>query len=80
MICVRNLVLLGTVFNIKSDGIKNLRVTNYLTKKIESCRKRGYRFSHISEMNFTFITNLKLLTCKHYLEQPLSMVERVLKK
>ena len=29
-------------------------------------------------MNITFITNIRHLTNKHYLDQPMSMVERVL--
>ena len=31
-------------------------------------------------MNITFITNLRHLTYKHYLEQAMSMIERVLNK
>ena len=78
-ICAWKLEFVGAVFIIKSDGINNWRVTNYLIKK-EYYRKRGYRFSHISEMNIPFVTNLGHLTYKHYLEQPMSMVERLLKE
>ena len=36
---------------------------------------RGYKFSHISEMNITFIIDLRNMTYEHYRNQPKSMLE-----
>ena len=33
------------------------------------------KISHISEMNFTFLADLKNMTYEHYLNQPKPMVE-----
>ena len=33
------------------------------------------KFSHISEMNITFISHLRNMTYEHYLQQPKSMLE-----
>ena len=49
-------------------------------RKIEYFRKQGLRFSHILEMNITFITRPDLMTYEHYINQPMRMVERVLNK
>ena len=43
-------------------------------------QKRGHKFSHISEMNITFITVLRNMTYEHYLIQPKPMVEWILNK
>ena len=48
----------------------------YLKKKIKYYRGQGLEFSHISEMNITFITSLDFMTYEHYNEQPLLMLER----
>ena len=48
----------------------------YLKRKIEYFERQGYLFSHVSEMNITFITDLRVMTYEHYLEQPKHMVER----
>ena len=48
-----------------------------MLKKIIYYRRQGLEFSHISEMNFTFITSLAFLTFKHYIEQLTPMVERL---
>ena len=52
----------------------------YLKIKINHYKRRGLEFSHISEMNITFITRLDLMTYKHYIEQPMSMVERLINR
>ena len=53
---------------------KNLRNKN------NSYENKGLEFSHISEKNITFETRLDHMTYKHYLEQPMPMVERLINK
>ena len=38
---------------------------------------QGLQFSHISEMNITFIASKNFMTYKYYMEQPKPMVERI---
>ena len=52
----------------------------YLKNKINQYKKEGLEFSHISEMNISFKTRLDHMTYKHYLEQPMPMVERLINK
>ena len=41
----------------------------------------GHKVSHISEMNFTFITNLNKITNEYYLKQSKSMLQwRIIEK
>ena len=47
-------------------------------KKIIHYKRQGLEFSHISEMNITFITRLDHMTYKHYIEQPMPLVERLI--
>ena len=67
----------------------NLRMCNkehhcelvrYLIMKIEYFRRCGLHFSQRSEMNITFIANLRNMIFFHYLSQPKQMIERVLIK
>ena len=37
-------------------------------------------FSYMAEMNTTSITSLDFNTCKHYIEQPVPMVERLVNR
>ena len=53
---------------------KNLKTKTNLYKR------QGLEFSHISEINITFLARLHQLTCKHYTEQPMPMVERLIKR
>ena len=53
---------------------KNLKNKNNLYKG------RGLEFSHKTEMYITFATCLHLMTYKHYIEQPMPMVEKVFTK
>ena len=48
--------------------------------RIIQYKKKGSNFSHILEKNITFITNYDHITYKHYLEQPMPMVERLINK
>ena len=52
----------------------------YLKNKVIHYKRRGLEFSHISEMKITFITRLDHRTCKHYIEQPMPMVEKLINK
>ena len=49
----------------------------HLKIKIKYYRRQGLEFSHKSEINNSFITSLDFLTYKHYMEQPMPMVEMV---
>ena len=57
-------------------------VEKYLKNKINHYKRQGLEFSHthISEMNITFTTRLDHMTYKHYLEQPMPMVERLINR
>ena len=41
---------------------------------------QGYKFSHISEINITFISDLRVMTYEHCHTQPKQMIEWVLNK
>ena len=43
-------------------------------------KRQGLEFSHISEVNITFITRLNHMTDKHYKEQPMPLVERLINR
>ena len=47
--------------------------TSYYQKK--SYEKRQHTFSHTSQLNITSISDLRIMTYKHYLQQPKSMLE-----
>ena len=48
--------------------------------KIKYLENEGHKFSHISEMNIEFISNLRIITYDHYLKIPKSMLEWTLIK
>ena len=80
--CKWKLHFLDTVINVKSDRLYNIRrkycswnLRTLLISKIEYFESKGYKFSHISEMNIVFITDLRNMTYKHYINQPKSMLE-----
>ena len=52
----------------------------YQKNEINCYRRQGLEFSLLSETNITVITNLGFMTYKHYTEQPLPMVERILNR
>ena len=72
--------------NVKSNNtmynteIPNLNFEKCLKGRIIQYKKKGLGFFHILKMNITFITNFDHITYKHYLEQPMPMVERLIKK
>ena len=55
-------------------------LVKYLKKKINYYKRQGLDISHISEMNITFMTSLDFMTYKHYMEQPMPMLERKINK
>ena len=48
---------------------------NFLSPKIKIVERSGHLLSHISEMNITFISDLKNITYEYYLSLPKSMIE-----
>ena len=52
----------------------------YLRNKIKRFKKERLEFSHISELNITFETRLDHMTYKHYFEQPMPLVERLINR
>ena len=60
------------MYNIHRPGWK---LRPYLISKIEDFESDGHKFSHISEMDIMFISNLRNMTYEHYLQIPKSMLE-----
>ena len=85
IICKWKLHFSDTIINIKSDRLCNIYIPSrklrpYLISKIEDLEYDGHKFSHISEMNIVFISNLRNMTYQHYLRIPKSMLEWTLIK
>ena len=77
-ICKCKLHFSDTIINIKSDRLYNIHIPSrelrpYLISKIEDFEGAGHKYSHISEMNIEFISNLRNMTYQHYLQIPKSM-------
>ena len=70
---------LDTIINVTSDRYNfhpahwNLR--RNLLSKIEYFESNGHKFSHVSEMNIVFITDLTNTTYDHYLKISKPMIE-----
>ena len=80
IICKWKLHFSDTIINIKSDRLYNIHPDGWnlrrtLNSKIEYLENDGYKFSHISEMNIVFVTDLRKITYEHYLRIPKSMLE-----
>ena len=76
---------LDNVIDIKSDRLCNLYIPSkklrpYLISKIDYFENEGYIFSHISEMNIKFISNMRNITYEEYLKIPKPMIEWTLIK
>ena len=80
-ICSWKLKFADTATCVKSKEIYSncscCGLIRYLIRKMEYFRRQGLRFSRKLEMNITFKTSLDLMTYKHYINQPMQMVERV---
>ena len=78
--CKWKLHFSDTIINIKSDRLYNIHPDGWNSKrtlisKIEYLENDGHKFSHISEMNIVFITELSNVTYEHYLKIPKPMIE-----
>ena len=84
IICKWKLHLTDTIIHVKSEKLydkhRDWDLRRYLITKIEYYSRNGYNFSHVSEMNSTFITDLRNMTYEHHLKQPQPVIEWVLKK
>ena len=64
--------------HIKTDFCHNTTFINLeqnLLYWIDFINHRGYKFSHIIEMNITTVNDEMNMTHEHYLEQPKRMLE-----
>ena len=80
IVCKWKLAFSDTIINIKSDRLNNIYIPRrklrpYLISKIENLERAGRKFSHISEMNVVFISDLRNMTYEHYLQIPKPMIE-----
>ena len=79
IICKRKLHFSDTTVNVESNTWYSVSAGYYLKdsvlSKMKYFERQGHKFSHISEMNITFISNLRNMTYEHYLQQPKSMLE-----
>ena len=78
--CKWKLHFSDTIFNIKADRLQNIHRVGWnlrrnLMSKIEYLENNGHKFSHISEKNIVFITDLRNMTNEHYLKIPKPMIE-----
>ena len=69
-----------TIINIKSNRLNNIyiparKLRSYVISKIEDFEKLDHKFSHISEINIVFISDLRIMTYQHYLQIPKPMIE-----
>ena len=80
IICKWKLHFSDIIINVESNRLYNIHrpswnLRSYLISKIEYLENKGHKFSHISEMNIVFISNLRNMTYRHYLQIPKSMLE-----
>ena len=80
IICKWKLHFSVTIINVKSDRLYNIyipswKLRSYLISKIDDFENEGHKFSHISEMNIVFISDLRNMTYQHYLQIPKPMIE-----
>ena len=74
-----------TIVNVKSDRLYNIHRAGWnlrrnLISKIEYFESNGHKFSHISELNIVFITDLTNTTHNHYLKISKPMTEWTITK
>ena len=80
--CKWQLHFSDTIINIKSDRLYNIKrkyaswnLRRNLTSKFEYFESIGHKFSHISEMDIVFMTDLRNMTYEHYLKKPKPIIE-----
>ena len=71
--------------DVKSKVIYRISVLRHnlqkdLKNKFENFRSQGLEFSYIAELTITFTTSLNFMTYKHYIEQPMPMVEKIINR
>ena len=78
-ICKWKLHFSDTIVSVKSDTWSSISggcyLRNFLSSKIEFFVRQGHKFSHLSEINISFISDLRNMTYEHYLQQPKPMLE-----
>ena len=80
IICKWKLHFSDIIINIESNRLYNIhragwKLRSYLISKIEDLENKGHKFSHITRMNIQFISNLRNMTYRYYLQIPKSMLE-----
>ena len=80
IICKWKLHFSDTIINVKTDRLYNFYIPSrklrpYLKSKIEDFESDDHKFSHISEMDIMFISDLRNMTYQHYLQIPKPMIE-----
>ena len=79
IICEWKLHFSDTIISVKPNTWYNVSAGYYLRgfvlSKIKYYDKRGHKFSHISEMNITFISDRRNMTYEYYLIQPKPLLE-----
>ena len=78
-ICKCKLIFTDISYNFKFNEMYNIHPHYFhrknLITKFDFFMRYGHKNSHISGMNFTFVTNLNCVTYEHYLKQSKSMLE-----
>ena len=74
VICKWKLNFSNILVNVKKCS-NSFHLRELVLSKIEYYERRQHKFSHISQMNITFISDLRDKTYKHYPQQPKSMLE-----
>ena len=80
IICKWKLHFSDVIIIIKSDRLYNINplgwnLGRFLISQIENIEEAGHKFSHISEMNIEFISNMRNITYEEYLKIPKSILE-----
>ena len=79
IICKWSLNFSDTIISVKSDTWFSIsagfHLRNFILSKIKYFERHGCKFSHISELDITFISDLGNMTYEHYLNQQNSMLE-----
>ena len=79
IICKWKLHFSDAIVNVESNTWYSVSAGFYLggfvLSKVKLFERQGHNFSHISEMNILFMSDLRNMTYEHYLNQPKSMLE-----